>query len=96
MANAFGRAHLRSDTATYFRKALNDEHECKLKSGFAPKATIIVIVSRPENDRFFGGNFTSDCTCQRTSRTIPQYTIDGIGDTLCFARLPPDALKDNP
>lgn len=95
MANAFGRARLRGDTATYFGKAPDDKQGCRLKIGFSPKAATVILVSRTDNDCFFGGNFTPDGTYQRTSRNVPQQVIDGAGDTLRFAHLPPDALKDS-
>ena len=95
MANAFGRAHLRGDTATYFGKAAEDEHGCRLKIGFSPMAAQVLLVSGAENDCYFGGNFTPEGTYRRTSRAIPQRVIDGGGDTLRFAHLPPDALKDS-
>jgi hypothetical protein len=95
MANAFGRAHLRGNTATYFGKAPEDEHGCKLKINFSPTAAKVVLVSGAENDCFFGGNFTPDGTYRRTSRAIPQYVLDDTGDTLRFAHLPPAALKDS-
>lgn len=95
MANAFGRAHVRGDTATYFGKAPEDEHGCRLKIGFAPTAAKVTLVSSTENDCFFGGNFTPDGTYRRTSRAIPQQVVDEAGDTLRFAHLPPDVLKDS-
>lgn len=95
MANAFGRAHLRGDTATYFGKAPEDEHGCRLKIGFSSAAAKVLMVSGPENDCFFGGSFTPEGTYQRTSRTVPQYTTDDTGDTLHFAHLPASALKDS-
>jgi len=95
IANAFGRAQLRGDTATYFGKAPDDAHGCRLKIGFSPAAARVLMVSGPENDCFFGGNFTPDGTYRRTSHAIPQQVVDGGGDTLRFAHLPPDALKDS-
>jgi hypothetical protein len=95
MAYALGRAHLRGNTATYFAKAPDDAHGCKLEINFAAAAAKVVLVSGTENDCFFGGSFTPEATYQRTSRTIPQYVVDDTGDTLRFAHLPPDALKDN-
>ena len=96
MANVFGRAHLRGNTATYFGKAPEDEHGCRLKIGFSAAAAQVILVSGAENDCYFGGNFTPEGTYQRTSRAIPQQVIDTGGDTLRFAHLPPDALKDSP
>ena len=95
MANAFGRAHVRGDTATYFGKAPEDAHGCRLKIGFSPAAAAVTLVSGTENDCYFGGNFTPDGTYRRTSRAVPQQVIDGAGDTLRFAHLPPNALKDS-
>lgn len=95
MANAFGRAHVRGDTATYFGKSPEDEHGCRLKIGFSPAAAKVILVSGAENDCYFGGNFTPDGTYRRTSRAVPQQVIDETGDTLRFAHLPPDALKDS-
>jgi hypothetical protein len=95
MASAFGRAHLRGDTATYFGKAPEDAHGCKLKIGFSPTAARVILVSVTENDCYFGGSFTPDGTYRRTSRAVPQYATDDTGDTLRFAHLPPDALKDS-
>ena len=95
LANAFGRAHLRGDTATYFGKAPEDEHGCRLKIGFSPTAARVRLVSGAENDCFFGGNFTPDGTCRRTSRTVPQQVVSDGNDTLRFAHLPPEALKDS-
>ena len=95
MANVFGRAHLRGDTATYFGKAAEDAHGCRLKIGFSPAAARVLMASGAENDCFFGGSFTPAGLYQRTSHTIPQQVIDDAGDTLRFAHLPPDALKDS-
>lgn len=95
MANVFGRAHLRGDTATYFGKAPEDEHGCRLKIGFSPKAASVILVSQGENDCYFGGNFTPEATYRRTSSTILQQVISDGNDTLRFAHLPPDALKDS-
>ena len=71
LANIFGRAHLRGDTATYFGKAPEDEHGCRLKIGFSPTAAVLLLVSGTENDCYFGGNFTPEGTYRRTSRAIP-------------------------
>ena len=95
MANAFGRAHLRGDTATYFGKARDNAHGCRLKISFSPAAAHVSLASVGENDCFFGGNFTPDGTYQRTSRAVPQQVIDETGDTLHFAHLPPDLLKNS-
>lgn len=95
MAGAFGRAHLRGDTATYFGKAPEDEHGCRLKIGFSAQAATVILVNRGENDCYFGGNFTPEATYRRTSSTIPQQVISNGNDTLRFAHLPPDALKDS-
>ena len=86
---------LPGDTATYFGKAPEDEHGCKLKIGFSPAAAKVILVSGPENDCYFGGNFTPEGTYRRTSHTIPQQVVDETGDTLRFAHLPPAALKDS-
>ncbi|MGI4873891.1 MAG: hypothetical protein ACRYFX_22250 [Janthinobacterium lividum] len=95
LANAFGRAHLRGDTATYFSKAPEDEHGCRLKIGFSPTAARVILVSSAESDCFFGGNFTPDGTYRRTSRAVPQQVVSDGNDTLHFAHLPPNALKDS-
>lgn len=95
MAGVFGRAHLRGDTATYFGKAPEDEHGCRLKIGFSPKAAKVILVSQGENDCYFGGNFTPEATYRRTSYAVPQQVISDGNDTLRFAHLPPDALKDS-
>lgn len=55
----------------------------------------MILVSRGENDCYFGGNFTPEATYRRTSSTIPQQVISDGNNTLRFARLPPDALKDS-
>lgn len=95
MAGVFGRAHLRGDTATYFGKAPEDAHGCRLKIGFSPKAAKVILVSQGENDCYFGGSFTPEATYRRTSHTVPQQVISDGNDTLRFAHLPPDALKDS-
>ena len=95
MAGVFGRAHLRGDTATYFGKAPEDAHGCRLKIGFSPKAAKVILVSQGENDCYFGGNFTPEATYRRTSHAVPQQVISDGNDTLRFAHLPPDALKDS-
>ena len=95
MAGVFGRAHLRGDTATYFGKAPEDKHGCRLKIGFSPKAAKVILVSQGENDCYFGGNFTPEATYRRTSHAVPQQVISDGNDTLRFAHLPPDALKDS-
>lgn len=95
MAGVFGRAHLRGDTATYFGKAPEDEHGCRLKIGFSPKAAAVILVNSGENDCYFGGNFTPAATCRRTSHAVPQQVISAGNDTLRFAHLPPDVQKDS-
>ena len=95
MAGVFGRAHLRGDTATYFGKAPEDKHGCRLKIGFSPKAAKVILVSQGENDCYFGGSFTPEATYRRTSHAVPQQVISAGNDTLRFAHLPPDALKDS-
>ncbi|UOQ72555.1 hypothetical protein [Hymenobacter cellulosilyticus] len=94
LANVLGRATLRGKTAFYFAKAPEDEKGCRLRIAFTPDAATVASVPGYTQDCLFGGSFTPDGTYQRISRQAPAYVLDSAGDTLRFAKLPPEQLQN--
>jgi len=89
LGQLFDRLVIRGDSALYFTKEDYNEKGCKLKLYFKGDQLTIKTVEGFEECPF-GGNVYADNTYYRNRENIPEYFINGEGDTIVFKNMTPE------
>jgi hypothetical protein len=89
LGQLFDRVVLHKDSASCFTKEEWNKNGCKLKFFFQGD-TLTIKTVEPFSECPFGGNVYADHDYVRRNKLIPNYFINGEGDTIPFKKMSPE------